>query len=440
MEAQAELYRFSGNVLVAVKGNVVYKRSFGFADQNTKKKLDSNSIFDCGSIAKEFTAVGILLLKDKGKISYSDTLRKFFPELPYCNITIQQLLTHTSGVPDGSEVVTQAFDHQKIATNEDLIRLLASEKPPVYFKPGEDLMYSGTGFNLLACIIEKVSGQSYNAYMDQQVFRPLGMTHTQVSNGYRSGKTIPGYAWGYVYSDSLKRYQRADSLETGWTSYLTGITGEGMIITTTGDLLKWDRALNAHSLLTETTQQEMLSLQAEKKTVPKVQFGYGIRVGRNEVGNYIFHNGWYPGFESMLMCYTDQDITAIVLSNDESHSEFIADALVAIVLNKTPAMPSVHKAISIAPASDKYFGKYLMALSRPPYMVTFPVDLARKNNKFYIHPMRGSDIELKPESETKFFFADGTDQQIEFETDPGGNLFKVWHTAWGIKKELKKVG
>ena len=93
MEAQARLYGFNGNVLVAKNGDVIYEKSFGYADYETKKKLDNNSVFDCGSIAKEFTSMGILLLKDKGKISYTDTLRKFFPELPYTNITIHQMLT-----------------------------------------------------------------------------------------------------------------------------------------------------------------------------------------------------------------------------------------------------------------------------------------------------------------------------------------------------------
>ena len=111
MEGQTNLYGFNGNVLVSKDGNVIYKKSFGFADYNTKKKLDSNSIFDCGSIAKEFTAMGILLLKDKGKISYTDTLRKFFPELPYSNITIQQLLTHTF-CPGG--VFTACINNYKI--------------------------------------------------------------------------------------------------------------------------------------------------------------------------------------------------------------------------------------------------------------------------------------------------------------------------------------
>ena len=439
MQAQTDLYGFNGNVLVSKNGTVIYKKSFGYVDYNARKKLDSNSIFDCGSIAKEFTAMGILLLKDKGMISYTDTLRKFFPVLPYTNITVQQLLTHTSGVPDGFGLVSKFFDHNKIASNDDLIRLLAREKPPVLFKAGENMMYSGTGFNLLASIIEKISGQSYNTYMNEKVFKPLGMNHTMVVNGPRSTKNISGYALGFVYSNNLKKYIRADSLEKDWSTYLAGITGEGMIVTTTGDLFKWDRALKNHSLLTETTQTEMLSPQAEKKTFPFVRFGFGIRVGKNDFGNYIFHNGSYPGYISMHIRYTDDDVTAIVLSNNESHSDFIADALASIVLNKKTVMPYIHKETMINAGLDKYAGEYMMPLTRPPYMVNFPVEIIVQNDNLYIHPASGTDTELKPESETKFFFADGTDQQIEFEMDNSGTLVKVWHIAWGVKKEIKKI-
>jgi CubicO group peptidase (beta-lactamase class C family) len=438
MKAQNNLYGFNGNVLVSKNGKVIYKKSFGYSDYNIKKELDDNSVFDCGSIAKEFTAMGILLLKDKGKISYSDTLRKFFPELPYNNVTVQQLLTHTSGIPDGFELVEKYFDHSKIATNDDLIGLLSSKKPALLFKPGENLMYSGTGFNLLASIIEKISGQSYKTYMDEQVFKPLGLIHTRIANGSRSAKTIPGYAYGYVYSDSLNKYLLADSRQSGWTTYFAGITGEGMIITTTGDLLKWDRALKNHSLLTETTQQEMLSLHAEKK-FPAVSFGYGIRVGKNDVGNYVFHNGYYPGYLSMHLRYTDDDVTVIVLSNNESHSEFIADGLSAITLNKNILLPYVHKEIAHGKVSDKYVGKYMMQLTRPPYMAVFPIEFVNRNDTLYIESANGTYTRLKPESEKKFFFANGTDQQIEFETENNGNLLRVWHIAWGVRKELKKI-
>ncbi|HEY6503808.1 MAG TPA: serine hydrolase domain-containing protein [Chitinophagaceae bacterium] len=439
MEGQVAIYRFNGNVLVAKNGNIIYRRSFGLADHNTKKSLDSNSIFDCGSIAKEFTAMGILLLKDKGKISYTDTLGKFFPELPYTNVTIQQLLTHTSGMPDGFGLVTKHFDHSKIAYNDDLLRLLAREKPPLFFKPGENLAYSGTAFNLLATIIEKITGQSYIKYMEEKVFKPLGMMHTRVANGPRSVKDIPGYAYGFLYSDSLKRNVRSDSLGSGWTSYLAGITGEGMIITTTGDLLRWDRALKNHSLLSETTQREMLSQQSEKYTVPKITFGYGIRVGKNDFGNYVFHNGYYPGYVGMHLRYTEEDITVIVLSNNESRADYIADALSAITLKRDIVLPAVHKETVTGVAVNNYNGKYMMRLARPPYMAVFPVEFVTRNNVLYIHSAFGPDIVLRPESGTKFFFANGTDQQIEFETGMGGESGRVWHTTWGVRRELKKI-
>ncbi|MEP7079805.1 MAG: serine hydrolase domain-containing protein, partial [Ginsengibacter sp.] len=143
MQGQSGLYKFNGNVLVAKNGKTIYKKTFGYADFNLKEKLDNNSIFDIGSIAKEFTAVGILSLIDKGKLNYSDSLGKFFPQLPYSNVTIRQLLTHTSGMPDGYDLVDKYFDHNKIAENQDLLKLLALYKPELYFIPGTDLQYSG---------------------------------------------------------------------------------------------------------------------------------------------------------------------------------------------------------------------------------------------------------------------------------------------------------
>lgn len=438
MKAQASIYNFNGNVLVADKGRVIYKRSFGYADFNSQKLLDENSIFDCGSVAKEFTAMAILMLKDKGKISLTDTLTKFFPGLPYHTVTIQHLLTHTSGMPDGFALIEKYFDHNKIATNTDLLRLLEKEHPLLYFKPGTNLMYSGTAFNLLALIIEKITGQSYRDYMNKNIFKPLGMAHTQVANFLRTAKNIPGFAEGYIYSDSLKKYVVNYSKPSGWTSYFTGITGEGMIVTTSGDLLKWDRALQAHQLLNPVTQQQMLTLQAEK-IFPKVAFGYGMRVGKNENGNFIFHNGYYPGYKSMHLCYTDNDITVIVLSNNESQSEFIADALAAITLHKQVIMPYVHTAMERPDIPNNFTGKYMMQLTRPPYMAVFPVEFIKRDGTIFLHPSGGTDIELKQGTANTFFFGNNTDQQLEFETTADGQLIHVWHIAWGLKKELKKV-
>jgi len=439
MQGQVKLYGFSGNVLLAKNGKIFYRKSFGYADERAGKKLDDNSAFDCGSVTKQFTAMGILILKDRAKLSYTDTLGKYFPELPYTAVTIHQLLTHTSGMPDGFGLVEKFFDHDKIAHNNDLIQLLAREKPPLLFEPGKNLMYSGTGYNLLASIIEKVSGKSYNEFINEEIFKPLGMSNSLVANFPRIGKNIKGYSNGYVFSDSMKKYEWADTLKSGWETYFTGINGEGMIIITAGDLLLWDRALKNHQLLQESTQREMLSMQAEKTTFPKVKFGYGVRVGNNEFGEYIFHNGWFPGYVSMLIRYVNEDITAIVLSNNESRSDFIADGLVSITMNKNTAMPYVHKEINNSIDISLYGGKYMMPSVRPPYMSGYPTELVSRNSKLYIHPLRGRDIELKPESATKFFFGDGTDQQIEFQTDDNGKFIGTWYIGWGVRREMIKI-
>lgn len=439
MNAEAKLYGFNGNVLVAKSGRIIYQKSFGFADYSTKKKLDSNSVFDIGSIAKEFTAVGILLMKDKGMLSLSDSLGKLLPQLLYHHVTIQQLLTHTSGMPDGYDLVEKYFDHNRIATNDDLLNLLAIRQPDLYFKPGEDLIYSGTGFNVLASIIEKLSGESYRDYMNEKIFKPLGMSHTMVANFPRPAGKIRNYANGFIYSDSLKKYIRSDSQYIDWATYFSGITGEGMIVTTAEDLLKWDRALINNTLLSAATQNEMLTIQAVKKTFPFVSFGFGMRVGENQLGKYNFHDGWFPGYKSMHIHYGDEDVTVIVLSNNESQSEFIADGLASIKMGKRIIQPSLHKATLLNTPLTQCTGKYMMPLTRPPYMINFPVEIIERNNVLYIHPFSGADIELKPESDTKLFYDDGTDQQIEFEKDSTGNILRVWHIAWGVKKEIKRI-
>ncbi|MEO5500728.1 MAG: serine hydrolase domain-containing protein [Ginsengibacter sp.] len=439
MQGQSGLYKFNGNVLVAKNGKTIYKKTFGYADFNLKEKLDNNSIFDIGSIAKEFTAVGILSLIDKGKLNYSDSLGKFFPQLPYSNVTIRQLLTHTSGMPDGYDLVDKYFDHNKIAENQDLLKLLALYKPELYFIPGTDLQYSGTGFNLLACIIEKISGESYSHFIDTHIFKLLGMSHTRVANFPRNKNNEPRLAVGFMYNDSAKKYIPANSIYHNWATYFSGITGEGMIISTTGDLLKWDRALKDHKILSAARQAEMVTVQAEKKTFPKVQFGYGIRSGKNENGNYVFHNGWFPGFASMLIRYVHEDVTVIVLSNNLSHSEFVADGLATIALNKKIILPYKHEEKNINFTPGKYEGKYLLPIMHPPYMVDFPVEIILKNSKLYIHSPAIADIELIPESETKFFYGDGSDQQLIFTKDSGGNIAKVFYIGYGVKKEIVKI-
>ena len=141
----------------------------------------------------------------------------------------------------------------------------------------------------------------------------------------------------------------------------------------------------------------------------------------------------------MHIHYVTGDITVIVLSNNQSQSEFIGDGLATIASGKEVILPSVHKETLIKETVSQYTGKYMIPLTLPPYMTNFPVEIIEKNNALYMHPIRGEDIELKAESGNSFFYGNGTDQQIIFEKVNNANIYKVWHIAWGVKKEIKKI-
>lgn len=439
MDAEVDINHFNGNVLVAKQGIIIYEKSFGYRNYDTKKFLDANSVFELASISKQFTALGILQLIEKGKLKLSDTLRKFFPELPYNNITIQNLLTHTSGLPDYGHALATKWNHKKIAFNNDIIKFLATEKIPVNFKPGEKWEYCNTAFEMLASIIEKISGISYNEYMQKNIFNPLGMRHSMVYNTRRSSKKIiPDYAYGFVYSDSLKKYILPDSLpEYDFVVYSDGIEGDGCVNSTTGDLLKWDRAIKNHTLLKRATQEAMLSSQSLMDTASKTYYGYGEMLGRNEIGNYITHAGGWPGYGTLLTRYIEADITIIILSNNEFNPTSLAGDIAYIATNKEVTIPYHHIEVAVdSSILNKYTGKYLIPNEPRPAKIA----LSKKEGKLFYQFENGStETELMPESPTKFFNNKGADMQIEFEMDSKGNPIKAFAIFSGMKKQMRKI-
>ena len=322
MTGQQDYFRFNGNVLVARSGNIISHQALGFADFNTKRALNDSSVFELASLSKQFTAMGIMILKEKKLLGYDDNVKKFIPNFPYDNITIHHLLTHSSGIPSYEDQFETRWDHKKIAYNKDIIEILRQAKDTLFFKPGSKWKYSNTGYALLALIIEKVSGMSYNDFMAQDIFQPLGMTHTFVYNDRRStGKIPPNYALGFVYSDSLKRYILPDSLpRLDFVYYLDGIVGDGCVNSTTIDLLKWDRALYTNKLVSRSSLDEMFSPQMQISARDSFGFyGFGVMVQtKSPKGKVISHTGGWPGYGTLLVRRVDIDETIIVLSNNET--------------------------------------------------------------------------------------------------------------------------
>jgi CubicO group peptidase (beta-lactamase class C family) len=206
MTGQNKYFQFNGTILVAEKGKPIYQQALGYADYNSKRMLNDSSVFELASVSKQFTAMGIMILKDRKLLSYENNIKKYFPQLPYDNITIRNLLTHTSGIPSYEDQFEKNWDRKKIAFNKDIIDMLVQRHDTLFFQPGTKWKYSNTGYALLASIIEKVSGMSYNDFMAVNIFKPLGMNHTFIYNSRRTTKKVPdNYALGFVYSDSLKK-------------------------------------------------------------------------------------------------------------------------------------------------------------------------------------------------------------------------------------------
>ncbi len=335
MTGQHDYFRFNGNILIASRGNIIYQQDLGWADFNTKRTLNDSSVFELASLSKQFTAMGIMILKEKKLLGYDDNVKKFIPDFPYDNITIRNLLTHSSGLPSYEDQFEKKWDHKKIAYNKDIIDILRQAKDTLFFKPGTKWKYSNTGYAVLAFIIEKVSGKSYNDFMAQNIFQPLGMSHTFIYNDRRSTGKIPAnYALGFVYSDSLKRYILPDSLpKFDFVYYLDGIVGDGCVNSTTIDLLKWDRSLYTDKLVSKSSLDEMFSPQMQISARDSFGFyGFGVMVQtKSPKGKVISHTGGWPGYATLLVRRVDIDETIIVLSNNETMTGQIRAGLESIL-------------------------------------------------------------------------------------------------------------
>ena len=385
---------FNGNVLVAEKGKVIYKKSFGFSNDSTKEKLNENSIFELASVSKQFTAMAIVILKEKGKLNFDDKMSRYIPELSnYDNITVRHLLNHTSGLPDYMEIMDTVFDKRKIATNIDIINIFAKLKPDVLFEPNTQWQYSNTGYALLASIIERASGMSYAEYLSKVIFKPLKMTNTFVYTRRYAPKKLDNYAFGYVYSDSLKKYCLPDDLnETKQVVWLDGIVGDGTVNSTVVDLLKWDRALYTSKLISQENKNEVFT-SSELNDSTKTNYGFGWFIEDNGVyGNVVNHSGGWPGYMTLIDRHIQNDKTIIVLLNYSNDNTYIpVTDLRRMLYNIEPV-----KFIELADEEkEKFAGEYKNSNGRI-------VNLIYENGTLSRTTADGQKFELKAISKTKF--------------------------------------
>ena len=309
--------QFSGVVLMAEKGKIKYEKAFGYRDFAAQVPLETSDIFELASVSKQFTAMIIMILKEKGLLQYDDLLEKYI-SLPYKGITIRNLLTHTSGLPDYQAIMDAHWDKTKVAGNEDIIAYLNQYQPPKLFEPGTKYAYSNAGYVVLASVAEKASGKDFITMCREYIFRPLKMKHTDIRTPEEKA-FIQNFATGHIYLGSKEVFMRADSFpSSNYTIWLGNRKGPGRISSTVEDLLKWDKALYTEKLISQQTLAEAFTPM--KMNDGKISYyGFGWVIIPNDVtGKIVWHNGDNPGYKTEIMRLLGKKNTLIVLCNNYS--------------------------------------------------------------------------------------------------------------------------
>jgi CubicO group peptidase (beta-lactamase class C family) len=292
---------------------VLYEKSFGYAHLKDKDTLRAEHAFQLASLSKPFTAVAVLKLYEAGQISLEDSVQKFFADFPYHNITIKDLLSHRSGLPNYIYSFADSVRHgQKYPSNLDVVSWFASVEPtPIpYNRPNRSFNYNNTNYLVLAAIVEKVSGGSFESYLQNQVLNPLGMKHTfMVTNAADSVQQY--HTVGHQYGRIVAK------------DYYDEVVGDKGLYSTTEDLLRFYKGLWANCLLSTKTMHEAFTPRSFERRGTN-NYGYGFRMHLDEMDQpkYIYHGGWWKGYNTMMWMDPTNDFVIIILGNSYNRSVY----------------------------------------------------------------------------------------------------------------------
>lgn len=297
-----EQHQFNGTVLYAEKGKVLYKKAFGVADIRTGAALQTNSAFNLASMSKQFIAMCIMMLQEEHKLMFNDDIRKYIPELPYKNITIRNLMTHTSGVPEYFDYFQNNRTPLDTLTNEKLVQLYASLKPSLDFETGTKWDYSNTNYVLLSAIIQRVTKMPIEQFIHDKIIVPLKLQETYMFNVFLTPPQ--NHVYGF---EEVNGKQKLNDL-----NYFDGVTGDGNMYSSVEDLFKWEQALYTEKLVKQSTLQQAFK-PAHLNNDTTVPYGFGWFIEKeNEL---YWHTGGWVGFINIIYRDVKHKRTLVVLSN-----------------------------------------------------------------------------------------------------------------------------
>ena len=294
------------SVAIVHNGKVVHAKGYGLANVELSVPATENTVYQLASVTKTFTATAIMMLARDGKLGLDDKITARLPDLPktWEEVTIRQLLNHTSGIKSYTSVRDFHKTARKDYAQREILDLVAKE--PVEFAPGEKWNYNNSGYFLLGMLIEKVTGKKYGEFLDERILKPLGMTQTRVND---LQAVIPNRAQGYSWDGK--------ELRNGEYVSPTQPFSAGMLVSSVGDLVKWDLALRSEALLKKSTLDQMWTPTKLSKG-GEADYGFGWSIGKVAGHRLIAHGGGIPGFSTQLSRFVDDDLTVIVLTNADN--------------------------------------------------------------------------------------------------------------------------
>lgn len=406
--------RFMGSVLVAQDGKILLDKAYGFANMEWEVPNTPTTKFRLGSITKQFTAASILLLEERGKLKVEDPVKKYMPDAPaaWDKITIFHVLTHTSGIPSLTSFPDFESHQAQAMTPEKLVEWFRDK--PLEFEPGTKWNYSNSGYILLGYLIEKITGQTYSDFVQQNIFTPLGMK----DSGYDSNSAIIAHrAAGYTQGKS-------GPVNAGFV-HMSIPFSAGALYSTTEDLLRWEQGLFGGKVL----KAESLA----KMTTPfKQDYAFGLGVSTNNGHKMISHDGGIQGFNTALAYYPDDKLVVAVLANLNGPAGQIAGNLAKVAHGEKVVLPTERKEITVSPEIlKKYVGTYELT---PRFSLTITLE----DGQLISQGTNQEKVPMFAESETMFFLK-LVDAQIEFVKNEKGEVTNmVLHQNGRDVKGVKK--
>lgn len=397
---------------VSVNGNTVFEKAFGLAEMEHSISNTPQTIFESGSVAKQFTAAALVLLQQDGKLKLDDDVRKYIPELPQYDkpITIRHLLTHTAGLRDWGSVMqlTGAGRGSRVISQELAVDVITRQKH-LDFVPGAEYSYSNSGYQLAAVIVERVSGKKFGEFTQERIFKPLGMTNTSWRDNYQ--RLVPGRAQGYSKAGP----------NAPWILNMPfmNVVGNGGMLTTIGDWLKWNAALDAKTFgepfLKEMETQGILN---DKR---KITYALGLNVDKYKGIKEVGHSGGTAGYQTYLARFPEKKLSVGALCNGYPPSA--GDIVHSVVDEIFGPFPEPAKLDTVAVAEEqlkKYAGIWRNDVTRNANMILLDKGELKVNGG-PLKPVADGSFML---SERKVTFKDGSPMTAQI-ANPDGSATRL---------------